>query len=204
MKRSTPLPLKTPSSSLRRGSRACTFVVFVFAFVFVFVCSLPCTLLTRRGVDAVCSPEELVPPKPVRRAAARSDIAVDLRQLIVIVTTLNKDATMLSIAELYRDAYDTTLGGVTLANFTEVAQRRQLFSDSLRLPPFVGAMRATTLARSELQQLASIVHRKSSLLNRDLGPWVTVLPEPWGRHIKYLRQAVQQVGVGVCVLCLCL
>ena len=68
----------------------------------------------------------------------------------------------------------------------------QLFSDSLLLPPYVGASRATTMSKKELAQLASVVHRRFQLLKKDLVPWLDIIPDPWAQRLLYLKQCVEQ------------
>jgi hypothetical protein len=74
----------------------------------------------------------------------------------------------------------------------------QLFSDSLQLPLFIGATRATTLSKRELSQLASIVHSRFRLLELDLSPWLDVLSDGWGAKLVQMRSAVQQELQQVC------
>jgi hypothetical protein len=50
-------------------------------------------------------------------------IALDMRQFIVVVTTLNKDLPMVRIAAMFRDAYDSVASGVTLHKFFQMAER---------------------------------------------------------------------------------
>ncbi len=49
--------------------------------------------------------------------------SIDMRQFIVIISSLCKDLPMQRIASMFRDAYDSTAGGVTLTKFFQVAER---------------------------------------------------------------------------------
>ena len=49
--------------------------------------------------------------------------SVDMRQFIVIISSVCKDVPMQRIAAMYRDAYDNDAGGVTLSKFFSVAER---------------------------------------------------------------------------------
>ena len=82
--------------------------------------------------------------------------------------------------------------------------RYQLFTDSLTLPPFIGAARATVLSKRDMASMASGVHRRYTVLMRDLTPWLDVMPDPWKARLIYLKECVDreiaQVGLG----CVCL
>ncbi|CAE7941894.1 unnamed protein product [Symbiodinium sp. KB8] len=122
-----------------------------------------------------------------KAAEEDGDKVADLRQFSLIVTTLHPNATPQYIARLYREAYNMGGGEVTLKSFFAAADAMQLFSDCLQVPPYVGSAKWSMLSRKQHNALASLIHRRATLLDRDIGPWIQHLPEQHRERVLFLK-----------------
>ena len=65
--------------------------------------------------------------------------AVDMQQFSAMVESLHSKVTPSMVASLYRDAHEFGEEEVSFDSFMKAAEKRQFFSECLRLPPYVGA-----------------------------------------------------------------
>ena len=94
---------------------------------------MPAFVLVRVCASTDVSVRVLLPPVtcsscvchrlPAKKANRARKVAVDMRQFVVIVSTLNKSLPLSRIASMYRDAFEAQAGGVTLHKFLQMADR---------------------------------------------------------------------------------
>jgi hypothetical protein len=104
--------------------------------------------------------------------------ALDMRQFIVVVSTLNKSVSVARIASMYRDAYDAAAGGVTIQRFFGMAEKyvqqhdRLVLSVWARCVQFITSIHASI--GSSLPPLHFIDRALSDSLSRSHSPDVTL------------------------------
>ena len=137
--------------------------------------------------------------------------AVDMQQFAAMVESLHSKATATTVASLYRDAHQLGEDEVTFESFMQAAEKRQFFSECLRLPPYVGAAQSgpqsvhvdqTALAddpehgralnQRDQARLASLVVKHSKLFEPALEETYTHLDQVGAARLSALIAAFQK------------
>jgi hypothetical protein len=116
---------------------------------------------------------------------------VSMDQFTKIIKLVHPGYPIAGVATLFREAFVLGSGVVDYDSFMAAAEQRQFFSQCIRLPPIMGADRASPFSPEESTQLATVVLQRVTCLDHDLQPWLAQLPPSWAQIVLYAREAIQ-------------